>query len=105
MEHRTEVRANTEGRYYPHCSCRRIPYTTHLLRWQADDILIDHLKTVDRARASLRRGRGTLLGEYEHAVKMAADPNVDTQERLVWKILADGYASRIGKPAEQEALF
>lgn len=103
--HQMNVRQDAEGRWYPHCSCRRIPHTRHLLRWQAEDILVAHKTTVDRALANLRRGRGTMKGEHDHAVKMAADPNVSDADREIWRLLAVGYASRLGNPLDEDALW
>lgn len=105
-DHKMEVRQNKEGRYYPICSCRRVPHSLHLMRWQADDVLQAHKAQVERARANLRRGSGTMKGEYEHAIKMAADPDLPIEERNQWLGLAMGYASRLGRDdVTEDALF
>lgn len=103
--HRMGTHQDKEGRWFPVCSCRQIPHSRHLLRWQAEDILVAHKANVERAMANLRRGAGTLKGEYDHAVKMAADPNNSATDREMWHGLATGYASRLGQPLDEDGLF
>lgn len=104
--HRMEVHQDNEGRWYPTCSCKRVPHTRHLLRWQADDILQAHKQTVERAMTALRRGGTTLKAEYEWAIRMSADPNNPPEERRQWLDLALGYASRLPDPeVVEDSLF
>lgn len=103
--HKMGVHQDSGGLWYPTCTCRRVPHTRHLLRWQAEDILIAHEQQVQRAMTALRRGSGTLKSEYEHAVRMAADPDLPMEQREQWLGLAAGYRSRLGKEVDEERLF
>jgi hypothetical protein len=103
--HRTSIIQDNSSRWYAACNCGWNSGPNRFLnRWQAEDREMVHQGNVRRAQAALRRG-GTMLGEYEHALKMADDPNVPAVEREMWRGLAAGYASRLGKPLDEDGLF
>lgn len=102
MSGHTTTIAGADGAWQGRCSCKtRSPVFDH--RWEADDWNRTHRDIVDRVRVHLARAP-SLKDQYDWYIKQA-DRADDTKHRLLWLMLADELAHRLGQPAHDEPLF
>ena len=104
--HVTTIVQNRDLAYYFRCQCGATSGTTpRLTRQLAEDDKIKHEQEVARAVAGLRRSRGSLLIERDHAKQMMEDPNTPEKDREAWRILYEGAAQRLGHPVNENPLW
>ncbi|HEY5420933.1 MAG TPA: hypothetical protein VIL10_09370 [Marmoricola sp.] len=94
--HKPVVVTDNADRFFGKCNCGwNSGLTRRLQRWQAEDDVREHERNVELAVANLRRGRGSLRTDRDHAAQMLEDPNVSAKDKRVWQIIFDGADQRL----------
>lgn len=105
--HKTVLHRRGDRSYFATCTCRA-GSDASLTRQEAEDWIIAHAQQVERARAALGRGRGSLRTDMEHARAMLEDPNTPAADKPAWQVIYDGARQRLGLdhlPGEQGDLW
>lgn len=76
------------------CACGNLSPRC-LTKQVAEDHHQQHLKNVDRARASMRQRDPSPTDQYAYYVKMAEDPQTSEADRVLWEQLARELAPRL----------
>lgn len=92
--HTTTVLPVTGDRWIGTCSCRWRSNHTVLTAQAAEDDILIHLRQVEVARASARRGAPSLKDQRDYYVKKAAEDD-DPRQVTLWRQLADELNRRL----------
>jgi hypothetical protein len=107
MSHKPVIVTSEDGKLFAARCARHFSGPGRSQRWEAEDDLRKHAEQVQRALANLRRGRGSLFTERNHARTMMEDPNISEHDRETWRIIFEGADHRLNDTTavEQDGLF
>lgn len=102
--HSTQLVNTNDGQWYGRCSCKALsPWYRY--KHEAEDWIYQHDREVQRARAHLRGRNETLRATYDYYRQREQDPTVSEDDRLLWKMLADGLEHRVGIVDRTTSMF
>lgn len=111
MAHKPHTVKDNAGQYFGTCNCGQNSGPNRFdIKQEAEDWVLKHTQSVERALAHLHKSPGSLRTDMEHAQKMMADPNTTTRERDQWRVIYEGARNRLGlgvvlHEAEEEKLW
>jgi hypothetical protein len=99
----TMEQVERDGLHIAFCSCGA-KCTPQFRKDEAEDWAYRHLDLARRAQAHLRDRSPSIKDQHHWYAERAADPHETPENRVLWRMLADGLASRIGTPEKDDAL-
>lgn len=105
--HKTQIVTDNDGLYVGRCECGWTSGANHLRqKWMVEDVIRQHVEYIERVKATLHRGTGSLKRDMMWARQMIDDPDTIEADRVLWQMLHDSYARRLGEEATiQDQLF
>lgn len=108
MAHIVDIIARRGLNYTFRCACGQSDIEGWPHRAMAEDAGAKHLAEMDRKKYAMRGANQTLEQAHAYYVEQAANPNIDQQNRDLWKLLERETGTRLGlyaPPSEQMGLF
>jgi hypothetical protein len=94
VAHRVEYTAQADGQHRAFCSCR-LGSPLFPTRVESEEWGRAHLRLAARAMAHLRDRTPSLKDQYDYYLEQAQNPSETPENRRLWRLLADGLASRL----------
>lgn len=104
MAHEIEYWERTPFDHGATCRCgwSPDPRKAYRTKQMVEDEVRKHEQMVERVNLHLGSRNPSLKSQHAYYEQMANDSNVSAADRELWRILADGLASRLGKPVSDE---
>lgn len=104
MAHKVTIDQTDHWTWWARCNCGWTPdpRRTYRTRQMIEDEVAKHDRIVERAKHHLRKSMPSLKVERDYYEEMANNPEVPEADRRLWRQLADGLNSRLGKPGPEQ---